>query len=237
MIKSILRKVRGGVTYVISGPEGLKRLHEMRVWKARLGGIPQRTPPVAGEKRTYSDKYKHLYTDFFGLDESFYSGKRILDIGCGPGGSLEWADMALERVGLDPLARDYRRECNTHNHKMQYVSAFAERIPFPDECFDVVSSLMSLKHIIGLEEAVNEVIRVTTRGGMFLLHTPINRPPNRREPTMITLDIIEKLRQRMELSTGYYAPKTRGIIGSWIPYDRLVDSSQRLSLKAIFVKV
>ena len=39
---------------------------------------------------------------YFNLDKSFYKNKRILDVGCGPRGSLEWDDMALERVGLDP---------------------------------------------------------------------------------------------------------------------------------------
>ena len=29
------------------------------------------------------------------------------DIGCGPRGSLEWATMAAERVGLDPPVNKY----------------------------------------------------------------------------------------------------------------------------------
>jgi len=45
------------------------------------------------------------FLDYFGLSKDFYKGKKILDIGCGPRGSLEWADMTLERVGLDPPGR------------------------------------------------------------------------------------------------------------------------------------
>ena len=45
--------------------------------------------------------YRWAFTEHFGLDPGFYRGKRLLDVGCGPRGSLEWADMAAERVGLD----------------------------------------------------------------------------------------------------------------------------------------
>ena len=44
--------------------------------------------------------YEPLHTQVYGLTRADYRGKRILDIGCGPCGSLEWADMADQRVGL-----------------------------------------------------------------------------------------------------------------------------------------
>jgi hypothetical protein len=72
-----------------------KERHEMEYWKSR----------VAAEGRLKNGHYLELYTSHFGLEPEFYRGKRILDIGCGPRGSLEWADMAAERIGLDPLAR------------------------------------------------------------------------------------------------------------------------------------
>jgi hypothetical protein len=43
-----------------------------------------------------NDHYRHFYTAHFGLDASHYDGKVILDIGCGPRGSLEWADAATD---------------------------------------------------------------------------------------------------------------------------------------------
>ena len=48
-----------------------------------------------------NDHYKPFYTDFFGIDYSFYENKNILDIGCGPRGSLEWADNTKNRIGID----------------------------------------------------------------------------------------------------------------------------------------
>src|SRR5690349_10690247 len=52
--------------------------------------------------------YEATFTKYVGIPRSFYSGKKVLDIGCGPCGSLEWLDDAAERVGLDPLADKYR---------------------------------------------------------------------------------------------------------------------------------
>src|SRR3990170_4786073 len=77
-----------------------------------------------------NEHYKYFYTKHFGLDEPFDKGKRILDIGCGPRGSLEWADMAAERVGIDPLAAEYRT-LGMAAHKMTYSPAASEAIPFP----------------------------------------------------------------------------------------------------------
>src|SRR5579864_1254534 len=53
--------------------------------------------------------YEHFYTSYFGIDAEEYKGRAILDIGCGPRGSLEWADQAKERIGLDPLVKQYRK--------------------------------------------------------------------------------------------------------------------------------
>ena len=51
-----------------------------------------------------NDHFEYFFTTHFGLSREFYRNKSILDIGCGPRGSLEWADGAGRRVGLDPLA-------------------------------------------------------------------------------------------------------------------------------------
>jgi 2-polyprenyl-3-methyl-5-hydroxy-6-metoxy-1,4-benzoquinol methylase len=68
---------------------------ELRYWRQRATTL------------TNNEHYAYFFTEHFGIDREFYAGKRILDIGCGPRGSLEWADEAAERVGADPLADEY----------------------------------------------------------------------------------------------------------------------------------
>src|ERR1700740_2794433 len=62
---------------------------------------------LSAEGQLTNDHYLQSYTLAFDLKPSFYTGKRILDIGCGPRGSLESADLGAERVGLDPLVPEY----------------------------------------------------------------------------------------------------------------------------------
>lgn len=138
-----------------------------------------------------NDHFAYFYTTHFGLDWAFYRGKRLLDIGCGPRGSLEWATEAGLRVGLDPLARAYR-QLGTDRHAMQYVAAGAEQIPFPDAFFDVVSSFNSLDHVDDLEQVIAEIIRVLRPGGHLLILTDIHQHPTVLEPAAFSWNIVAR---------------------------------------------
>jgi SAM-dependent methyltransferase len=135
--------------------------------------------------------YEWFYTSHFGLDRSFYAGLRVLDIGCGPRGSLEWADMASERVGLDPLADEYRA-LGIDRHAMSYVAAGAEAIPFPTAHFDVVSALNALDHVDDLDATIAEITRVTRSGGALLLVVEVEHDPTPTEPQSLGWDVLDR---------------------------------------------
>jgi SAM-dependent methyltransferase len=135
--------------------------------------------------------YEHFFTAHFGLDRTFFVGKRLLDIGCGPRGSLEWAHMAAERVGLDPLADAYR-ELGIEAHAMSYVAAPAEAVPFEDGRFDVVSLLNALDHVDDVDAAIIEVSRVTKPGGTLLLVVEVGHEPTPTEPQVLDWDVLER---------------------------------------------
>ena len=137
---------------------------------------------------------EYLYTTSFGLDLSFYDGKRILDIGCGPRGSLEWANGATLRIGVDPLAEAYRK-LGTEQHAMQYVACGAEDLPFHDGAFDVVCSFNSLDHVDDLDRVIAEIIRVLAEDGTFLLITEIHRNPTVMEPCAFSWNIVNRFQQ------------------------------------------
>jgi len=145
-----------------------------------------------------NDHYVHFYTDHFGLSPAYYDGKRILDIGCGPRGSLEWAEHAAERVGLDPLAAQYQR-LGAAAHRMRYVASGAESIPFPDGHFDVVCSFNSLDHVDDLDRVIAEIGRVVKPGGLFLLITDVNHAPTLTEPLTFSWDIVHRFVPPLEL--------------------------------------
>lgn len=145
-----------------------------------------------------------------------------MDIGCGPRGSLEWADMAAERIGIDPLAESYRK-LGTHRHKMQYMAADSEQISSSDQYFDVVSSFNSFDHVENLDRTVNEIIRVIASGGLFLLLTDVNHDPTVCEPIVYSWDIAGKFLPSLKvLEEKYYEKSAGGMyksIQARVPYD------------------
>jgi ubiquinone/menaquinone biosynthesis C-methylase UbiE len=147
----------------------VKSIKELNYWKRR-----------AKKGFIYRD-FKYFCTTCFNLKEDFYNNKKLLDIGCGSRGSLEWADMCNERIGLDPLADPYQL-LGANKHKMRYVNGQAENIPFPNEFFDIVFSFNSLDHVDNLSKSINEIIRVLKKGGLFLLIVDVNHEPTVNEP-------------------------------------------------------
>jgi len=173
--------------YRLRGQKRSKYAAELNFWKRAAKNRPLRNVG-----------YIDLFVTGFGLDKEFYRDKRILDIGCGPAGSLEWADIARERIGLDPLANSYKR-LGTSRHAMKYVNAHAEAIPFPDGHFDIVTSINSLDHVDDLDETISEIMRVTSPGGYFLLMVEVNHPARLCEPITFSWDITKRFLPLMEL--------------------------------------
>ena len=134
---------------------------------------------------------KYFYTSNFALSEEFYKDKIILDIGCGPRGSLEWAAMAKERIGLDPLAEQYIK-MGAKDHKMTYIKAYVENIPFPDNYFDVICSFNSLDHVDNIASACNEIKRTLKNNGLFLLMVDIHTKPTLTEPQTMNWNFINE---------------------------------------------
>jgi SAM-dependent methyltransferase len=185
IFKALLRRLGSGARSAL--PASLlvrfKHAEEMAFWQGLYrknhGSLP-------------NSHFAYFYTTHFAIPPDEYSGAAILDIGCGPCGSLEWADNAKERVGLDPLVKQYKR-LGIGTHRMRYVRAPSEKIPFDRGHFDFVTSFNSLDHVDDVDSTFDEIIRVLKQGGTFLLITEINHPPTPTEPHRLTEDLIERL--------------------------------------------
>lgn len=164
-------------------PQKFKNHSEYAYWKKKY----------SQEKGVLNhDHYKFFYTSYFGLEEKDYRKKSILDIGCGPRGSLEWAHGAQQRIGLDPLVTQYKN-LGIEKHAMTYIDACAEEMPFCNNSFDIITSFNSLDHVDDITKTLKQISRVLKHEGTFLLITEINHPPTPTEPHTLDAGFLSVL--------------------------------------------
>jgi SAM-dependent methyltransferase len=208
-----------------------KHTSELAFWQERRA--------AQGELEVGVPFYRWQFTEHFGLDLGFYRGKRLLDIGCGPRGSLEWADEAAERVGLDPLADDYAK-LRSRPHKTTYVATGAERIPFPDAHFEVISTINSLDHVDDVDAALKEIARVARPGATLLLLVDINHEPTPTEPHEMTWELVDRLAGDWELAErrDYERPSDNlyDNLQAALPYDHSDPRRRPAVLSARFTR-
>ena len=115
--------------------------------------------------------------------------------------------MAKERLGLDPLAEQYLK-MGAKDHKMTYIKAYVENIPFPDNYFDVICSFNSLDHVDNLESACKEIKRTLKNNGLFLLMVDIHTMPTLTEPQTMNWNFINEHFPEFELLDEKHLERT-----------------------------
>jgi len=99
-------------------------------------------------------------------------GQRLLDVGCGLGYLLERAVASgLDVVGVD-LSPRAASACQFRVPSAKVLVADGQRLPFPDETFDIVTILGSLEHYIDPGQGLLEIRRVLRPGGRVAIVVP-----------------------------------------------------------------
>jgi SAM-dependent methyltransferase len=95
---------------------------------------------------------------------------RILDVGCGTGANLELLARYGEAEGVDvsPEALAFCRERGLRNVKQ----GAAERLPYEDCSFDLVTALDVVEHLDDDTAGLREMRRVLRPGGRAMLFVP-----------------------------------------------------------------
>lgn len=116
-------------------------------------------------------------------------GDSVLDFGCGAGRlSNAIAGYAQEVVGVDIAQSmiDEANRINQHPDRVRFTHFDGHRLPFDDDTFDSVVSLISLQHAHPAVQLVClvELQRVVRPGGVLVLQIPSHpRKPDDLEPS------------------------------------------------------
>lgn len=101
------------------------------------------------------------------------AGKRILDIGCGPGTlARRLVDAGARVTGIDPGAAVLARARDTVP-EARFEAASGEALPFPAASFDGAVMLNSLHHVPDPAAALAEAARVLVPRGRLVVVEPL----------------------------------------------------------------
>jgi ubiquinone/menaquinone biosynthesis C-methylase UbiE len=119
-----------------------------------------------------AEKLCRLVCDAGGVND----GLRILDCGCGFGGtiaSLNERFSNLQMVGLNidgrQLARARQEVMPTNNNQIEFIEGDACQLPFEDNSFDIVLAVECIFHFPSRDRFFQEVQRVLRPGGKLAL--------------------------------------------------------------------
>jgi phthiocerol/phenolphthiocerol synthesis type-I polyketide synthase E len=105
------------------------------------------------------------------IGDTDLSGRRVLDVGCGRGGTArllaEHCGAHVSGLDLSPEAVAFCRRTHRHPH-VSFEVGDAERLPFDDRAFDAVTNVESSHTYPNLRAFYGEVARVLKPGGVFL---------------------------------------------------------------------
>ena len=135
--------------------------HAYAVWHPLLAvneeaydGLPIDSCSVAG----------HPTATLFRFFLAPYLKGRVLDIGCGPQPIPTYLeDHPIDAVyGVDPLS-------DPEDHSFNFIKGLAEFLPWADDQFNLVVAATSLDHVFLLDKVFEEVCRVLSKGGFFVI--------------------------------------------------------------------
>ena len=199
-----------GPLYTI-GCKGRKSHGYSAALKKRLGFMPaeemKRFVPKPPDGDTSYDHVAELYDAAFvdirvRKDEWKWLGEHLpqgkfdqLDIGCGNGALLfALADRINSGIGVDESAGIIERAKlkNADNKHLGFEKINGPVLPFPDDTFDVVTSLMSFRYL-DWDPLLAEIKRVMRPGGKFLIIDMVTVPVSVGEYPRLLADKLKTM--------------------------------------------
>jgi len=156
-------------------------------------------------------------------------GKKMVDVGCGVGGSSRYIvnkyGGSAEGLSLSPFqvsrANALSAVANL-SKSLQYQVADAMNMPFSPNSFDLTWSMESGEHMPDKRKFMSELFRVTAPNGRIIIVTWCHRElaPNEQSLQKWELQLLNRI------SKAYYLPQ-------WVPASEYVRLAEELGLEDI----
>ena len=119
-------------------------------------------------EKSFWARQKHILSWLYTAKGEAIRGKKVLDIGCGPGLFLTKLLADNYVIGMDISEKMLTRI----SPKIRPVQADMEKLPFKGEIFDYIFCIETLQCLQGsLDDYLEEIYRSLRPGGMFIAST------------------------------------------------------------------
>lgn len=163
------------------------------------------------------------------LSEILLNKKKVLDVGCGEGTRLRLLlPKGAHGYGVDISKLAISKAVKHKFKNIKFVNGSAESLPYNANFFDLTYSVSVLEHLSNPDLVIEEMIRVTKKGGYIFLFSPNYGSPNRSSPPYIgsrvkkllvgyLLDLVSLFYARQPLGWEEVKPiaTTRRYVSDW----------------------
>ena len=125
---------------------------------------------VYDETRTPRTDYPFKLATYLAGRYGLRKGDKFLEIGYGRGEFLD----SFKQLGLDCFGVDLSNysAANLKNIKVQKVDISKDKLPYEDNCLDVVYHKSLIEHLYSPDQLMKETYRVLKPGGRVIILTP-----------------------------------------------------------------
>lgn len=127
-----------------------------------------------GEKLRVSPIHFRASRLFFALEELKTKKGKLLDIGCGAGDFIEAFSYYLPKLNLTAtdISQKAIENAKKRGIKAKFIVADAEKLPFKNNFFNIVTCFDVLEHVKNPSVMLKEINRVLKPGGIFHAFIP-----------------------------------------------------------------
>lgn len=171
--------------------EANRRVHSSLILSGEYQKSPHRNPESINRVRSI-------------LSEIYPINKPIvhLDVGCGDGFIFECKPADWVSYGID-ITPEMLKVCATNHPEAKLQLACAEKLPFPDGFFDVVTCYSFLDHLESTGNFYSEAIRILKPNGIFYFGLNPNREFNLALMRSSNFKLSKVLMEQVDLALEY----------------------------------